>query len=66
MATIKIEGMRCGHCSSSVTKALNEIDGISDVVVDLEKKEASFTETGDVDMEAVKAAIDKIGFTVVD
>jgi len=65
MPTIKIEGMRCGHCSGAVTKALSEIDGITDVQVDLDKKEATYTETAPVDLETVKAAIKKIGFEVV-
>ncbi len=41
MATIKIKGMTCNHCVMAVTKALNEIDGIKDVKVDLEKGDAA-------------------------
>ncbi|MCB2182955.1 MAG: cation transporter [Desulfobulbaceae bacterium] len=66
MATIKITGMRCGHCSGAVTKALEEIDGISDVSVDLEKGQASYSETGTVSLATIKDAISKIGFEVVE
>ena len=62
MATIKISGMRCGHCVASVTKALEEIPGVSNVTVDLDKGEASYDENPPVDREVVKAAISKIGF----
>ena len=62
MATIKISGMSCGHCTASVTKALSEIDGITNVQVDLEKGEATYNETKPVDLETVKEAITKIGF----
>lgn len=62
MATIKISGMSCGHCVSAVTKTLAAIDGIEDVKVDLEKKEATYTETTPVDLETIKTAISKIGF----
>ena len=62
MATIKISGMSCGHCVASVTKALNAIDGLTDVKVDLDKKEATYTETSTVDIETIKGAISKIGF----
>jgi copper chaperone len=65
MPTIKIEGMSCGHCTAAVTKALSAIDGLTDVKVDLEKKEASYTETKPVSLETIKAAITKIGFSVV-
>lgn len=37
---IKIEGMTCGHCKMAVEKALKAVTGVTDVHVDLEKKEA--------------------------
>jgi len=65
MATVKIQGMRCGHCSASVTKALSAIDGITDVRIDLEKGEATYTPTKEVPPETIKKAIAAIGFEVV-
>ncbi len=62
MPTIKISGMRCGHCQGSVTKTLSEINGVSNVNVDLEKGEATYTATDDVNVEIIKEAIAKIGF----
>lgn len=64
MTTIKISGMNCGHCTSAVSKALSAIEGISDVEVDLEKKEATFNETKPVNSDTIKTAISMIGFTV--
>ena len=63
MTTVKISGMRCQHCVGSVSKALQEIKGVSQVQVDLAKGEASFE--GSVDLAAVKQAIASIGFEVV-
>ena len=65
MPTIKIKGMSCQHCVSSVTKALSAIAGIRDVKVSLEKGEATFTESSPVSKETIKDAITKIGFEVV-
>ena len=65
MPTIKISGMSCGHCTAAVAKALGAIDGLTDVSVDLEKKEASYTESKPVSLEVIKEAIAKIGFEVV-
>lgn len=62
MTTISIKGMSCPHCVASTTKALEDIAGISNVTVDLEKKQASYD--GDVDTTVVKDAITKIGFEV--
>jgi len=65
MPTIKIKGMSCQHCVASVTKALTAIAGIGDVKVDLEKGEATFTESSPVSQNTIKDAITKIGFEVV-
>ena len=42
MPTLKISGMNCGHCTAAVTKALSSIEGVSEVVVDLERGEARY------------------------
>ena len=64
MTTIAIKGMSCPHCVASTTKALQEIAGISDVSVDLEKNQASYN--GEVDQRVVKDAITRIGFEVIE
>ena len=64
MPTVKVKGMSCQHCVSSVTKALSDIEGISDVNVSLEKGEATFSESNPIDPQVIKDAITKIGFEV--
>jgi len=64
MATVKIKGMRCGHCVGAVTKALNGIVGISNVQVDLGKGEAVYEESKPVSANTIKEAISAIGFEV--
>jgi copper chaperone len=65
MATVKIKGMSCNHCVMAVTKALNEIDGVSGVQVDLSKGEATFQETKPVDKNLIRDKIKKAGYEVV-
>lgn len=65
MTTIKIKGMSCNHCVMAVTRALNEIEGIENVKVDLAKGEADFDEVKPVDMDLVRKAIRKAGYEVV-
>jgi copper chaperone len=60
--SVKIKGMSCNHCVMAVTKELNQIDGISDVQVDLEKGEATLEHGTSVDMAGIKQAIEKAGF----
>ena len=62
MQTIKISGMSCSHCTGSVTKLLSSIPGISEISVTLDPGQASFEAGPDVDLEAVRNAIRKIGF----
>ena len=64
MPTIKVKGMSCQHCVASVTTALSEIEGISDVMVSLDKGEATFNENSPVSDQTIKNAITKIGFEV--
>lgn len=64
MTILNVNGMRCQHCVQSVTKALNDLDGITNVSVNLEKNEVSFEETAPIDLEVVKQAIRDTGFDV--
>lgn len=64
MATIRIKGMSCNHCVMAVTKALNGIEGIKNIKVDLQKGQASFDEDKPVDSETVRSRIKKAGFEV--
>lgn len=65
MTRIKIEGMTCGHCVRAVTSALSQLDGITNVRVSLEDKEAVFDSQGMVDMEKIKEAVEREGYKVV-
>ena len=64
MPTIKINGMSCDHCVRAVEKALNEISGISNVKVDLDKGEASFEQDHVIDADVINKAVGKAGYEV--
>ena len=53
---VKVEDMMCKHCVAHVTEALEKVDGISDVHVDLDSKIASFVGNREKAVEAIKAA----------
>ncbi|MBF0231320.1 MAG: heavy-metal-associated domain-containing protein, partial [Desulfamplus sp.] len=38
--TLNVEGMSCSHCSGTVQKALESINGLSGINVDLKGKKA--------------------------
>lgn len=62
---ITIEGMRCGHCTSSVEKALRELPGVKDVSVDLSSGTAVMETTSDIDEKTIRKTIEDLDFTVV-
>ena len=64
MTRIKIRGMSCGHCVAAVTKALEEIEGIRGVSVDLEKGEATFDEVRPVPRDVLREKIEKAGYEI--
>ncbi|WP_028574213.1 heavy-metal-associated domain-containing protein [Desulfonatronovibrio hydrogenovorans] len=65
MIKVNIHGMSCQHCVRAVTEALSRLDGVSNVQVSLEEKQASFEAPQGFDMEKVKKAVEKEGFKVV-
>jgi len=62
--TLKIEGMMCQHCVAHVTKALQGVNGVTSVEVNLKKKTA-VVELGEaVENETLTAAIVDAGYEV--
>lgn len=66
MKSVKIKGMTCGHCVMAVTKALNAVDGVRDIHVDLKTGTATYEEMKPVDSNVVAAAIKKAGYDIVE
>ncbi len=58
--TYTIEGMTCNHCRMSAEKALQSVEGVTSASVDLATKRAVIT--GSATEEALRKAIDEIGF----
>lgn len=62
---LTVEGMQCEHCKASVEKALSGVSGVSSAKVDLKKKTATVTLSGDVSDAALTQAVADTGFAVV-
>ncbi len=63
---LNVEGMSCSHCVNAVTKALNALDGVSGVKVDLAEKKVTVDYDGEmVSLESIKQAIEEEGYEVV-
>ncbi len=64
-STIKVKGMSCQHCVMSVTKALNQLEGIKNVQVDLAKGEVRFDNTKEVASQRIEKAIEDTGYEII-
>ncbi len=63
---IHVEGMTCGHCAETVTQAVNSIKGISQVKVDLDKKQVTVDfDENRTDLGEISSKIIEVGFEVV-
>ena len=61
---LSVQGMTCMHCAGTVKKAIESIDGTSNVRVDLEGNRVHFDIEDNGNMEKVKAAITSAGYQV--
>lgn len=61
---LKVKGMSCQHCVMAVTKTLQQLDGIENIQVDLEKGEVQFKNTKAIPPDQVVKAITEAGYEV--
>ncbi len=62
--TMNIEGMMCAHCQARVEKVLKEVPGVTEVVVNLEAKNAVVTAEENVAAETLTKAVVDAGYEV--
>jgi cation transport ATPase len=55
--TYKISGMTCGSCKASVEKSLNDLDKVTNIVVNLENEEAIVTMNSHIEVETLQKAL---------
>ncbi|MEV6235752.1 heavy-metal-associated domain-containing protein [Lentzea sp. NPDC051838] len=60
-----VSGMTCGHCVSSVTEEISQIDGVQNVAVELDSGKVTVTSAQPVTENDVRAAVTEAGYTLV-
>lgn len=60
---LNVEGMSCNHCTATVKKALEGLDGVKEADVSLEGKNAKVELDKDVADEALVKAVEDAGFS---
>ena len=61
-STYTVNGMTCGHCVASVTEEITEIEGVTDVAVDLPTGAVTVTSNEPLDQAQVRAAVEEAGY----
>lgn len=62
--TYRVAGMTCGHCVSSVSEEVGAIDGVRSVAVDLPTGAVTVISEADLDVAAVRAAVEEAGYSL--
>lgn len=58
---LRVSGMSCGGCASSVERALKKVPGVASATVALQKGEAEIQHSG-VDVQTMTAALETAGY----
>jgi copper chaperone len=66
MPEITVKGMSCGHCAAAVTKALENLPGVSEVKVDLESGRVSYQSSSPISREDLAKVIKTAGYELVE
>jgi copper chaperone len=61
-ATYTVTGMTCDHCVRSVREEIGEIEGVSDIDVDLASGAVSVTSSRPLQDASVRAAVEEAGY----
>ncbi len=66
MTTIQVQNLKCHGCANTITKAVQKINGVSDLTVDVEKSTISFSGDTTEIVETVKSKLSNLGYPEVD
>ena len=61
----QVTGMTCGGCASRVSKQISEIAGVRNVSVDVAADTVTVTSSGELDDDAIGAAVNQAGYQLV-
>ncbi|AIK38768.1 copper chaperone CopZ [Bacillus pseudomycoides] len=64
--TLNVQGMTCNHCKMAVTNALQELNGVNGVAVELQAGTVAVEyDEEKVNIEQLKDAIEEQGYDIV-
>ena len=64
--TFPVKGMTCNHCVMHVRRALEQVPGVQQVEVSLEKNQATITFNDNFDFKAAQKAVEEAGYQLLE
>lgn len=61
----QVTGMTCGHCETSIREEVGEIAGVEGIEVSAQTGRLVVTAAGELDDQAVFAAVEEAGYSAV-
>ncbi|MDJ0790484.1 MAG: heavy metal translocating P-type ATPase [Acidimicrobiia bacterium] len=61
-----VEGMTCASCAVRIERVLGKQDGVESAIVNFAGQEARATVSDDADVDALRAAVSRIGYEIVE
>lgn len=58
--SFRVNNMNCNHCVASITKALNQLEKVEDIKIDLKKKIVDVT--GDIPSQEIMSCLSEAGY----
>lgn len=62
MTTITVQNLKCGGCANTITKAVQSVEGISNVSVDIEQSTVTFQPENDTLIDKIKSKLAHLGY----
>lgn len=59
---IIIQNLKCGGCANTVTKNLSQIEGVSNVMVDVEESSVALNFVNEDCLNEVKSTLNRLGY----
>ncbi len=56
----------CGHCKETIESAINSLENVETVNVDIDQKSVEVKSSTDLDLSLVSSMLDEQGYTVVE
>jgi len=66
MTTIQVQNLKCHGCANTITKAIEKIEGVADLTVDVEKSTLVFSAHNAETVATVKTKLSRLGYPEMD